>query len=90
MNAAGRVTCRRCGQTRARRGDDLCPVCWLVQELAREHRAGEHARVNPSCVACTQPDPPARTSHEMCSHAATASERAKCRRRRRAEIALLD
>lgn len=49
-------TCTRCGQVRAKLGEDICPVCWLVAELAREHTAGDHAQLlNVSCVACTRP-----------------------------------
>jgi hypothetical protein len=46
--------CGTCGQVRARAGEDICPVCWLVRELAREHRDGEHTTINESCVACTR------------------------------------
>jgi hypothetical protein len=42
---------------RAKYGEKLCPVCWLVRELAREHKAGEHdpEKPNASCVACMRP-----------------------------------
>lgn len=46
--------CGTCGQVRARDGEDICPVCWLVRELRREHQAGEHTTINSSCVDCTR------------------------------------
>ena len=52
--------CGTCGQVRARAGEDICPVCWLVRELAREHRDGEHQEPNASCIACTRAQKPAR------------------------------
>lgn len=52
---------------RAKRGEDLCPVCWLVAELAREHKAGEHndpEHPNASCVDCMRPLRASRTRKE--------------------------
>lgn len=46
--------CGTCGQVRARVGEDICPVCWLVRELRREHDDGEHTAINSSCVDCTR------------------------------------
>lgn len=46
--------CGICGQVRARSGEDICPVCWLVDELKREHDAGDHTAINSSCVDCTR------------------------------------
>jgi hypothetical protein len=80
--------CGTCGQVRARAGEDMCPVCWLVRELAREHRDGEHTTINESCVACTRmpTKPTARADyidHGKCDHPMIPSERAKCRAKKR-------
>lgn len=39
---------------RARRGEAVCSVCFLIACLAEEHAAGEHARPNASCKACVR------------------------------------
>jgi hypothetical protein len=85
--------CGTCGQVRARAGEDICPVCWLVRELAREHWDGEHTTINESCVACTRiPTKPKSTGrtvladridHSKCDHPMTPRERAKCRAKKR-------
>jgi hypothetical protein len=46
--------CGTCGESRARRGDIECSVCYLVRILAEEHVAGEHSVVNASCIDCTK------------------------------------
>lgn len=47
-------TCKQCGKMRAKSPEQLCNVCWLLNELKREHDEGDHKeRMNPSCVACT-------------------------------------
>jgi hypothetical protein len=51
----GATPCKKCGKIRARAGDKLCSVCWLVRELKREHNRGEHdERENPSCIRCSR------------------------------------
>lgn len=82
-----RWTCRKCQVVRAKGQGELCPVCWLVDELAREHRDGEHVdKFNSSCVACTRKAnsvilPPQR--HDDCDHPKTREARARCRQLRR-------
>lgn len=47
--------CSVCGESRAKRGDSECNVCYLVRILAEEHAASEHdAVVNASCIDCTR------------------------------------
>ena len=56
-------TCTGCGKMRAKSGADLCPVCWLIDALKTEHRAGDHKEtVNASCVDCTRPKTPKRAT----------------------------
>lgn len=51
----GAFTCKKCGQLRGRAAGELCPVCWLVRELKREHKSREHkARANLSCIRCAR------------------------------------
>ena len=86
--SAKRWTCSKCQVVRSKEKGGVCPVCWLVAELVREHRDGEHVdRENSSCVDCTQrlnrdvKLPP--MSHKDCSHERTLAARNNCRRKRR-------
>jgi hypothetical protein len=80
-----RYTCPKCSAVRSKGPKELCPVCWLVAELKREHLAGEHAdRVNSSCINCTRSQRvPVKSgltlSHDNCDHPRTTRDRAKCR-----------
>lgn len=53
MVGGGVVICHQCGIQRAKAGDRVCPVCWLLNTLRDEHRAGDHDTTpNPSCRRC--------------------------------------
>jgi hypothetical protein len=88
-----RWTCNKCQVVRSKEKGGLCPVCWLVGELAREHRDKEHVdKGNASCVECTRQmndtsiKVPAQ-NHDDCDHERTSQARAACRRERRRRIA---
>lgn len=83
-----RWICVKCRVVRSKNKGGLCPVCWLVDELAREHRDGEHVdRENRSCIDCTRQHdnapPIPRMSHKDCTHPKTLAARQECRRERR-------
>lgn len=44
--------CPQCKNTRSKGRDQLCSVCWLLDDLIEEHERGEHSKINVSCPLC--------------------------------------